>query len=43
MTKPKRKAKRAYEVVKEIIRKELKLALHLEKTVITNFERGFLF
>jgi len=43
MTKSKRKAKRAYEVVKEIIREELKLELHPEKTVITNFGEGFVF
>lgn len=43
MTKSKRKAKRAYEVVKEIIEDELKLTLHPEKTVITNFGKGFEF
>jgi len=43
MTKSKRKAKRAYEVVKEIITEELKLELHPEKTVITNFGEGFVF
>lgn len=43
MTKSKRKAKRAYEVVKEIITEELKLELHPEKTVITNFGKGFVF
>ena len=43
MTKSKRKAKRAYEVVKEIIRGKLKLELHPEKTVITNFGEGFVF
>ena len=43
MTKSKRKAKRAYEVVKEIIEGELKLTLHPEKTVITNFGKGFVF
>jgi group II intron reverse transcriptase/maturase len=43
MTKSKRKAKRAYEVVKEIITEKLKLELHTEKTVITNFGEGFVF
>jgi len=43
MTKSKRKAKRAYEVVKEIMEAELDLTLHPEKTVITNFGRGFEF
>ena len=43
MTKTKRKAKRAYEVVKEIITGKLKLELHPEKTVITNFGEGFVF
>ncbi|MGP3777809.1 group II intron reverse transcriptase/maturase [Halanaerobium saccharolyticum] len=43
MTKSKRKAKRAYEVVKEIITEKLKLELHPEKTVITNFGEGFVF
>jgi group II intron reverse transcriptase/maturase len=43
MTKSKRKAKRAYEVVKEFIKDELKLELHSEKTVITNFGDGFVF
>ena len=43
MTKSKRKAKRAYEVVKNIIENELKLELHPEKTAITNFGEGFVF
>ena len=43
MTKSKRKAKRAYEVVKEIMEEELDLTLHPEKTVITNFGKGFEF
>jgi group II intron reverse transcriptase/maturase len=43
MTKSKRKAKRAYEVVKEIITGKLKLELHPDKTVITNFGEGFVF
>ncbi len=43
MTKSKRKAKRAYEVVKDIVENELKLELHPEKTVITNFGEGFIF
>jgi group II intron reverse transcriptase/maturase len=43
MTKSKRKAKRAYEVVKEFIKDEIKLELHSEKTVITNFGDGFVF
>ena len=43
MTKSKRKSKRAYEVVKEIIEGRLDLTLHPEKTVITNFGEGFVF
>ncbi len=43
MTKSKRKAKRAYKVVKEIIEEKLDLTLHPEKTVITNFGEGFVF
>jgi hypothetical protein len=43
MTKSKRKAKRAYEVGKEIITEKLKLELHPDKTVITNFGEGFVF
>ncbi|PTV91644.1 group II intron reverse transcriptase/maturase, partial [Halanaerobium saccharolyticum] len=43
MTKSKRKAKRAYEIVKEIITEKLKLELHPDKTVITNFGDGFVF
>lgn len=43
LVKSEKKAKRAYEVVKEIIEGKLKLTLHPEKTVITNFEKGFIF
>ena len=43
MAKTKRKAKRAYEVVKEIVEEKLDLTLHPEKTVITNFGKGFVF
>jgi len=43
MAKSKRKAKRTYEVVKEIIENKLDLTLHLDKTVITNFGNGFVF
>src|SRR6056297_2250053 len=43
MTKSKRKAKRAYEVVKEIIEGKLDLTLHPDKTVVTNFGKGFVF
>ena len=43
MAKSKRKAKRAYEVVKEIIENKLDLTLHPDKTVITNFGNGFVF
>ncbi len=43
LTKSKRKAKRALEVVKEIVEERLKLTLHPEKTVITNFGEGFVF
>ncbi|TDX42957.1 group II intron reverse transcriptase/maturase [Orenia marismortui] len=43
LTKSKRKAKRALVVVREIIEEKLKLKLHPEKTVITNFGKGFVF
>ena len=43
MAKSKRKAKRAYQVVKEIIEEELDLTLHPKKTIITNFGKGFIF
>jgi len=43
MAKSKRKAKRVYEVVKEIIENKLDLTLHPDKTVITNFGDGFVF
>ena len=43
LTKSKRKANRALEVIKEIIEGKLKLTLHPEKTVITNFGKGFVF
>jgi len=43
LTKSKRKANRALEVVKEIVEDKLKLTLHPEKTVITNFGKGFVF
>ncbi|PRX16403.1 group II intron reverse transcriptase/maturase [Orenia metallireducens] len=43
LTKSKLKANRALEVIKEIIEGKLKLTLHPEKTVITNFGKGFVF
>lgn len=43
LTKSKRKAKRALEVTKEIIEGKLKLKLHPDKTVLTNFGEGFAF
>lgn len=43
LTKSKKKANRALEVVKEIIEGKLKLTLHPDKTVITNFGKGFVF
>lgn len=43
LTKSKKKAQRALEVVKEIVEGKLKLTLHPEKTVITNFGKGFTF
>jgi len=43
LTKSKRKAKRALEVIEEIVRDKLKLELHPEKTKITNFGEGFVF
>jgi len=43
LTKSKRKAKRALEVIEEIVRNKLKLRLHPEKTKITNFGEGFVF
>lgn len=43
LTKSKKKANRALEVVKEIIEGKLKLTLHPEKTVVTNFGEGFVF
>jgi len=43
MAKSKRKAKRTYEVVKEIIDNKLDLTLHPDKMVITNFGNGFVF
>ena len=43
LTKSKKKANRALEVVKEIVEDKLKLTLHPEKTVITNFGKGFVF
>ena len=43
LTKSKKKANRALEVVKEIIEGKLNLRLHPEKTVVTNFGEGFNF
>jgi len=43
MTKSKRKAKRALEVIEEIVKDKLKLKLHPKKTKITNFGEGFVF
>lgn len=43
LTKSRRKAKRALEVIKEITEGKLNLRLHPEKTVITNFGEGFVF
>lgn len=43
LTKSRRKAKRALEVIKEITEGKLKLKLHPDKTVITNFGEGFVF
>ena len=43
LTKSKRKAERALEVIKEIIEGKLKLKLNEEKTKITNFGDGFTF
>ncbi|MCK8824741.1 group II intron reverse transcriptase/maturase [Fuchsiella alkaliacetigena] len=43
LTKSKKKANRALEVVREIAEERLKLTLHPEKTVITNFGEGFIF
>ena len=43
LTKSKKKANRALEVIKEIIEGKLKLRLHPEKTVVTNFGKGFTF
>ena len=43
LTKSKKKAERALEVIEEIIQGKLKLELHPDKTVITNFGDGFIF
>ena len=43
LTKSKKKANRALEVIKEIIEGKLNLRLHPEKTVVTNFGKGFTF
>ncbi len=43
LTKSERKAKRALGVIREITEEELKLKLHPEKTVLTNFNSGFVF
>lgn len=43
LTKSERKAKRALEVIREITEDELKLKLHPKKTVLTNFNSGFIF
>lgn len=42
LTKSKKKAKRALEVIEEIV-KNLELTLHPEKTSVTNFGEGFIF
>ena len=43
LTKSKKKANRALEVIREITEGKLNLKLHPEKTVVTNFGRGFVF
>ena len=43
LTKSKKKANRALEVIKEIIEGKLNLRLHPDKTVVTNFGKGFTF
>ena len=43
LTKSKKKAKRSLEVIEEIITGKLKLTLHPDKTVITNFGKGVVF
>ena len=43
LAKSRRKTERALEVIREIIEGELRLELHPEKTVITNFGTGFEF
>jgi len=43
LAKSSRKAKRTLEVIKEITEKKLNLKLHPEKTVVTNFGKGFVF
>jgi len=43
LTKSKKKANRALEVIKEIVEGQLNLRLHPEKTVVTNFGKGFTF
>ena len=43
LTKSKKKANRALEVIKEIVEGKLNLRLHPEKTVVTNFGKGFTF
>src|SRR6056297_2318082 len=43
LSKSRKKAERALEVIKEITGEKLKLELHPEKTVITNFGEGFIF
>ena len=43
LSKSRKKAERALEVIKEITGEKLKLELHPEKTVITNFGDGFIF
>jgi group II intron reverse transcriptase/maturase len=43
LTKSKKKANRALEVIKKIVEGKLNLRLHSEKTVVTNFGEGFTF
>ena len=43
LTKSRWKAYRALEVIEEITEKELNLKLHPDKTVVTNFGKGFVF
>ena len=43
LTKSRKKAKRALEVIREITEEKLKLTVHPKKTVVTNFGEGFAF